>query len=486
MPGLDGHPGFFSGGHMAQAGSMFEFVNQYFDRAARTTDYPAGLLNVIKTCNSIYRLSFPFRRSDGTLESINAWRVEHSQHKMPTKGGIRYAPFVDEEEVKGLAALMTYKCAIVDLPYGGAKGAVQVDPKTYTVDELERITRRYTHELIKKNFIGPGVDVPAPDYGTGEREMAWIVDTYQAMNPGALDALACVTGKPIAEGGVRGRREATGRGLFFALREACSIPEDMQAVGLTPGLEGKRVIVQGLGNVGSHAARFCRDAGAVIVAIVEFEGAISRADGLDPDAVLEHRRQTGSILNFPGATNITPSAAGLELDCDVLIPAAIENVLTGSNAPRVKARIVLEGANGPTTPDAERVFRERGVLVIPDVYANAGGVTVSYFEWLKNLSHVRFGRLEKRLEENDEARFVRALERLTGKTLADDERRLLIHGSDEADIVSSGLEETMVVSYHAIRETLKQTPALEDLRAAAFRVALDKIARSYLDLGVFP
>ena len=471
---------------MAPTGSMFDFVNQYFDRAAATTDHPKGLLDVIKSCNSIYRISFPFRRPDGVLESINAWRVEHSHHKLPTKGGVRYAAFVDEEEVKGLAALMTYKCAIVDLPFGGAKGAVQVDPKKYTLEELERITRRYTHELIKKNFIGPGVDVPAPDYGTGEREMAWIVDTFQALNPGSLDALACVTGKPIAEGGVRGRREATGRGLYFALREACGVAEDMKKLGLTPGLEGKRVVVQGLGNVGSHVADFCHEAGAIIVGIVEYEGAISSPKGLDPQQVMRHRRETASLLNFPGASNMTPGAAGLELDCDVLIPAAIENVLTGDNAPRIKAKIVLEGANGPTTPDAERIFRERGVLVVPDVYANAGGVTVSYFEWLKNLSHVRFGRLQKRREENEEARLIRAVEKLTGKSLSDDERQLLVHGADEADIVNSGLEETMVVAYHQIRETLKETPALADLRAAAFRTALDKIARSYLEMGVFP
>ena len=471
---------------MPHAGSMFDFVNAYFDRAAVGSAYPPGLLDVIKACNSVYRFSFPFKRKDGSFETINAWRVEHSQHKMPTKGGIRYAPFVDEEEVKALAALMTYKCAIVDLPYGGAKGAVQVDPKQYDTSELERITRRYTHELIKKNFIGPGIDVPAPDYGTSEREMAWIVDTYLAHHPGALDGLASVTGKPIAEGGVRGRREATGRGLYFALREACGVTEDMRALGLSPGLDGKRVVVQGLGNVGYHAAKFCRDGGAVIVAIAEYDGAIANPKGLDPDAVVAHRRSTGSILGFPGASDITSTAAALELDCDVLIPAALENVLTGENAPRIKARIILEGANGPTTPDAERVFRDRGILVVPDVYANAGGVTVSYFEWLKNLSHVRFGRLEKRLEEADEARFVRALESLTGKRISDDERKLLIHGSDEQDIVNSGLEETMVVAYHAIREAYKQNPALGDLRAGAFRTAIDKIARSYLELGVYP
>jgi glutamate dehydrogenase (NAD(P)+) len=471
---------------MAQTGSMFDFVNQYFDRAAAGTSYPKGLLDVIKVCNSIYRFSFPFRRRDGTLVSINAWRVEHSHHKLPTKGGIRYAPFVDEEEVKALAALMTYKCAIVDLPYGGAKGAVQVDPRMFEPDELERITRRYTYELIRKNFIGPGVDVPAPDYGTSEREMAWVVDTYQALNPGALDGLGAVTGKPIAEGGVRGRREATGRGLFYALREACAVADDMKALGLTPGLDGKRIVVQGLGNVGSHAARFCREAGAIIVAIAEHDGAIVSDRGLDPDAVAAHRRDTGSILRFGGAQDLRPSAAALELDCDVLLPAALENVLTGENAGRIKAKIILEGANGPTTPEAEDLFRQRGVLVVPDVYANAGGVTVSYFEWLKNLSHVRFGRLEKRIEEADEARFVRALEQLTGKSLGEEERRQLVHGSDELDIVNSGLEETMVVAYHAIREAYMQDRALGDLRAAAFRIAIDKIARSYMDLGVFP
>jgi glutamate dehydrogenase (NAD(P)+) len=468
------------------AGSMFDFVNHYFDRAAAGSSFPPGLLDIVKACNSVYRFTFPFRRPDGTLERINAWRVEHSHHKVPTKGGIRYAAFVDEEEVKALAALMTYKCAIVDVPFGGAKGAVQVDPKKYAPEELERITRRYTHELAKKNFIGPGIDVPAPDYGTGEREMAWIVDTYMALNPGMLDGLGCVTGKPVTQGGVRGRKEATGRGLFFAIREVCGIADDMKALGLSTGLAGKRVIVQGLGNVGYHAAKFCREGGALIVAIAEHDGAIANPQGLDPDAVATHRKDSGSILGFPGATDMTDTGAALELDADILIPAALENVLTADNAPRIKAKIVLEGANGPTTPEAEDVFRERGVMVLPDIYANAGGVTVSYFEWLKNLSHVRFGRMQKRLEERDEANFVRAIERLTGKTVSDDERHLLVSGAGEEEIVNSGLEETMIVAYHGVRDTLKKTPELGDLRAAAFRTAIEKIGRSYLELGVFP
>lgn len=471
---------------MSTNGSMFDAVNTYFDRAAKGTSLPEGLLNIMKACNSVYRFTFPFRRSDGSLQNINAWRVEHSHHKMPTKGGIRFAEFVDEEEVKALAALMTYKCAIVDVPFGGAKGAVQVDPKAFQPEELERITRRYTHELVKKNFIGPGVDVPAPDYGTGEREMAWIVDTYMALNPGQLDALGCVTGKPVTQGGVRGRREATGRGLFFAIREVCSFADDMKTLGLDPGLAGKRVIVQGLGNVGYHAAKFCHEGGAVIVAIAEYEGAIANPKGLDPDAVAAHRRETKSILNFPGATNVEESAAAMELDADILIPAALENVLTADNAPRIKAKIILEGANGPTTPEAEEIFVKRGLMVLPDIYANAGGVTVSYFEWLKNLSHVRFGRMQKRLEERDEANFLRAIERLTGKSVSDEEKRLLVSGPGEEDIVNSGLEDTMVLAYQGIRDMLKKNPALGDLRSAAFRTAIEKIGKSYLELGVFP
>jgi glutamate dehydrogenase (NAD(P)+) len=466
--------------------NFFEEVNQYFDQAARFTDYPSGLLNQIRGCNSVYRFDFPLRRADGTIEVIRAWRVEHSHHKLPVKGGIRYAPEVYEEEVMALAALMTYKCAIVDVPYGGAKGGIQIDPRRYSVDELERVTRRYTHELVKKGFIGPGIDVPAPDYGTGEREMAWIVDTYAALNPGQLDALGCVTGKPVTQGGVRGRREATGRGLFFALREACNRAADMKRLGLATGLDGKRVVVQGLGNVGYHAAKFCREGGAVLTAIAEREGAISHASGLHEDEVLEHRRTTGSILNFPGANNIDNTADALELDCDVLIPAALEGVFTANNAPRVRAKIILEGANGPTTPAADPIFREKGILVIPDIYANAGGVTVSYFEWVKNLSHVRFGRMSKRHEMANELSMLRVIERATGKAFSDAERAALAKGPDEQDLVNSGLEETMIAAYQEIVQVKETHPGVPDLRIAAFLDAIHKVARSYTELGIFP
>jgi glutamate dehydrogenase (NAD(P)+) len=469
-----------------QAHPFEDAVNAYFDRAASFTGHPQGLLSQIRACNSVHAFQFPVRHADGHIEVVRAWRAEHSHHKLPTKGGIRFSLDADQSEVKALAALMTYKCAVVDVPFGGAKGAVQIDPRTTPVEVLERITRRYTHELAKKNLIGPGLDVPAPDAGTSQREMGWIVDTYAAFNPAGLDAIACVTGKPIAQGGIRGRTEATGRGLMYALRTACADATDMTALGLSTGLEGKRVVVQGLGNVGYHAATFLRAEGARVIAIAEREGAIVDERGLDVEAVAEHRTRTKSLLGFPGATAMTQSIGALELECDVLVPAALENQLTGDNAPRVKAKIVLEGANGPTTPAADDLFRHRRTLVIPDIYANAGGVTVSYFEWVKNLSHVRFGRLERRLQAATSARLLRAIESTTGKTFNDSERATLVPIADELTIVNSGLEDTMTLAYQALRDALRARPELGDLRTAAFFVAIEKIARSYQELGVFP
>jgi glutamate dehydrogenase (NAD(P)+) len=461
-------------------------VDYYFDRAAAFARVTPDLLEQVKVVNSVYRFRFPVRLADGSITVIHAWRVQHSHHRLPVKGGIRYSPDVTEEEVMGLAALMTYKCAVVDVPFGGAKGGVQIDPRTCPPEELERITRRYTHELAKKGFIGPGVDVPAPDYGTGEREMAWIADTYAALNPGNLDALACVTGKPVTQGGIRGRREATGRGLFYALREACAQAEEMKALGLTPGLQGKRLVVQGLGNVGYHVAKFCREGGAILVGLAEREGAIFCADGLDEDEVQAHRRSTGSILDFPGAKNVARAADALELDCDVLIPAALENQITADNAARIRARIILEGANGPTTPDGEEVLRARGVLVIPDLYANAGGVTVSYFEWLKNLAHIRFGWIEKRNTQAAGRRLLKAIEASTGARFTETQMREFVPELDELTLVNSGLEETMIAAYHEILETSRRDPRIPDLRTAAFVNAIEKVSRTYMELGIFP
>lgn len=465
--------------------SFFDAVSASFDKAARFTSWDPGILEQIKQCNSVYRMHFPVKVGN-KVEVIKAYRVQHSHHKTPCKGGIRFATTVNLDEVMALAALMTYKCAIVNVPFGGAKGGINIDPKKYTTYELEKITRRYTHELIKKNFIGPGTDVPAPDYGTGEREMAWILDTYLSMKPGEVDALGCVTGKPISQGGVRGRREATGLGVFYGIREICNTHELMAKLGLPGGIEGKRVIVQGLGNVGSHAARYFREGGAIIVGLCEFEGGIYNPEGLNEQEVIAHRKKEGTILNFPGATNILHSPDTLEMDCDILVPAALENVINGDNAANIKAKIVAEAANGPLTPEADEILIKKGVLVVPDMYLNAGGVTVSYFEWLKNLSHVRYGRMEKRFTENQNLTILAELERLTGKKVSDKERKLIAHGAEEADIVYSGLEETMIGATREILDTWNSNPEIPDMRTAAYVVAINKVGTSYAELGIFP
>ena len=466
--------------------SFFENVNKTFDKAAAFTKWDPGVLEQIKECNAVYQMKFPVKMDDGRIDVIEAYRVQHSQHKTPCKGGIRFAAEVNQDEVMALAALMTYKCAIVNVPFGGAKGGIKVDPKKYSAYELEKITRRYTAELIRKNFIGPGTDVPAPDYGTGEREMSWILDTYSSLRPGEIDAAGCVTGKPVTQGGVRGRREATGLGVFFGLREVCNMPDIMKKLGLTTGVEGKRVVVQGLGNVGYHTAKFFQDAGSKIIGLAEYEGAIYNEEGLDIDDVFQNRRKTGTILNFPGAKNFAKNTDALEMDCDILIPAALENVIDGENAPKIKAKLIGEAANGPLTPEADEVFAKKGIIVVPDMYLNAGGVTVSYFEWLKNLSHVRYGRLEKRFTENMNAHILGQIEAVSGKKVDSEEKEFILHGADEVDLVYSGLEETMITATREILEVWKTNPQIPDMRTAAFVVAINKVGTSYAELGIFP
>ncbi|MGH7507989.1 MAG: Glu/Leu/Phe/Val family dehydrogenase [Gemmatimonadales bacterium] len=471
---------------MSVGASFLDQVDRAFDRGARHTRHDPTLLANIKACKNLFYTSFPIKRDDGRIEVMHAWRAEHSHHKLPCKGGIRYAEAVDADEVQALAALMTYKCALVDVPFGGAKGGIRLNPKRYSEEELERITRRYVFELVRKNFIGPGLDVPAPDVGTSSREMAWIADTYTQLRPGELDALGCVTAKPVSAGGIRGRVEATGRGVFYGVREVCRVAEDMKALGLAPGIEGKRVVVQGLGNVGYFAARFFQEAGAVLVGLAESEGAIANPKGLDLEKVMAYRRERRTVVDFPGATTLKRREDALELECDILIPAALERQITAENAGRVKARIVAEAANGPTTPEADEILGRRNVMVIPDAYINAGGVTVSYFEWVKNLGHVRFGRMQKRHEQGAHRRLLQAVEGVTGRSFTEEEIAQVTHGASEEDLVNSGLEETMIGAYHPIREVRKRQRDEVDLRIAAMIVAIDKVALSYEQLGIFP
>ncbi|HMI78292.1 MAG TPA: Glu/Leu/Phe/Val dehydrogenase [Ferruginibacter sp.] len=466
--------------------SFFQSVERSFDKAAKFTQWDLGILEQIKACNSVYQMRFPVKRDDGSIEVIEAYRVQHSHHKAPCKGGIRFSDEVNQDEVMALASLMTYKCAIVNVPFGGGKGGIKINPKKYSEYELEKITRRYTSELVKKNFIGPGIDVPAPDYGTGAREMAWIVDTYASLKPGEIDAAGCVTGKPVTQGGVRGRTEATGLGVFFGIREVCNMADVMKKQGLSIGIEGKTVVVQGMGNVGFYCAKFFREHGAKVIGIAEYEGAIFNANGLNEEEVFQHRKTTGSILNFPGSTNLALTTDALELECDILIPAALENVINGQNAPRVKAKIIGEAANGPCTPEADEIFTQKGILCVPDMYLNAGGVTVSYFEWLKNLSHVRYGRMEKRFTENLNSHILSQIEELSGKKVSAAERTFIMHGPEEVDLVHSGLEETMITATREIMQIWKDNPSIPDMRTAAYVNAINKVANSYAELGIFP
>jgi glutamate dehydrogenase (NAD(P)+) len=462
---------------------FFDQVNEAFDKAAQYSQYDQGLLDQMKICNNVYHVTFPLERDDGSIEVIEGWRVEHSHHKLPTKGGIRFSTTVNEDETMALAALMTYKCAVVDVPFGGAKGGIKIDKSRFSDDEIERITRRYTYELLKKDFLGPGSDVPAPDYGTGAREMGWILDTYRQLRSD-INAEACVTGKPIPQGGVRGRTEATGRGVYFGIREACQSKRDMQELGLDPGLEGKTFVVQGLGNVGYHAAQNMIQGGAIMVGVAEIEGSIYDPEGIDLERLMNYREDTGSIMGFGDAKELVNNTAVLEAECDILIPAALENQLTEENAPNIQAKIIGEAANGPTTSSAHEILTEKGALIIPDTYLNAGGVTVSYFEWLKNLSHVRFGRMEKRFEESSYRKILNVIENISDRSFSETEMSVLAQGADEKDLVDSGLEETMITSYKELNELRKKHDI--DLRTAAFLSAINKVGIIYDQMGIFP
>ncbi len=469
--------------------SFRESVDLMFNRAAALMNLSPGLEEKIRVCNATYVVRFGVRLR-GRIHTFTGYRSVHSEHMEPVKGGIRYAPSVHQDEVEALAALMTYKCALVETPFGGSKGGLCIDPRNYEVHELEAITRRFAYELAKRDLINPAQNVPAPDMGTSEREMAWIADQYARMNTTDINARACVTGKPLNSGGIKGRVEATGRGVQFALREFFRHPEDVARAHLSGSLAGKRVVVQGLGNVGYHAASFLRaEDDARIIAIIERDGALLSADGLDPDAVRDWIAEHGGVKGFPGAEYVADGPAALETDCDILIPAALEGVINMSNAARINARLIIEAANGPITAGADEILRERQVVIIPDLYANAGGVTVSYFEWVKNLSHIRFGRMQRRNEEAHASLLVRELERLSadrelGWELSPDFKRRYLQGADELTLVRSGLDDTMRTAYQSFAEVWRTRKDVHDLRTAAFIVAIERVADSYRAKGL--
>ena len=469
--------------------SFRDSVDLMFNRAVGLMDLPPGLEEKIRVCNSTYVVRFGVRLR-GQIQTFVGYRSVHSEHMEPVKGGIRYAPSVNQDEVEALAALMTYKCALVEAPFGGSKGGLRIDPRQYDEHELEQITRRFTYELAKRDLINPSQNVPAPDMGTSEREMAWMADQYARMNTTDINARACVTGKPAHAGGIQGRVEATGRGVQYALREYFRYPEDVAKSGMTGSLDGKRVIVQGLGNVGYHAAKFLSaEDGAIITGVIERDGAVVDEKGLDVEAVHHWISAHGGVTGYAEGTYVQDGAKVLEADCDILIPAALEAVINLDNAKRIKAPLIIEAANGPVTAGADEILRNKGIVIIPDMYANAGGVTVSYFEWVKNLSHIRFGRMERRQEEARHQLLVNELEALSRSmgenwTLTPDFKDKYLRGAGELELVRSGLDDTMRGAYQSMREVWHERDDVEDLRVAAYLVSIDRVASSYRAKGL--
>ncbi|MTE02009.1 glutamate dehydrogenase [Paracoccus sp. YIM 132242] len=469
--------------------SFRDSVERMFTHAAGLMDLQPGLEEKIRVCNSTYTVRFGVRLR-GQIHTFTGYRSVHSEHMEPVKGGIRYSPDVTQDEVEALAALMTYKCALVEVPFGGSKGGLCIDPRAWNEDELERITRRFTYELSRRNLISPSQNVPAPDMGTGEREMAWMADAYKRLHPDDINAKACVTGKPRHAGGIEGRVEATGRGVQYALREFFRHADVMKKAGLEGGLGGKRVVVQGLGNVGYHAAQFLSvEDKALVTTVIERDGAISNPQGINIDALRGHIRATGGVKGFTGGDYREIGLAALEDDCDILIPAAVESVIHDGNADRIRAKLIIEAANGPVTADADAILRRKGVVIIPDMYANAGGVTVSYFEWVKNLSQISLGRLERRHEEARSRMLVEELERISADTgtnfkLATGFKEAFLHGADELDLVRSGLDDTMREAFKKMKEVWMTNPRVDDMRTAGYVVAIRRISNVYGSLGL--
>jgi glutamate dehydrogenase (NAD(P)+) len=438
--------------------NFLQTFNHFYDTAIKDLSIPKGLSDQIKSCDSVYHLRFPITLDNGEIKVIDAWHGEHSHHMSPLKGGIRFSSVVNEDEVRALASLMTFKCALVNVPFGGGKGGIKIDSKDYSITELERITRRYTFELYSRNSLGPNTYVPATDYGTTSREMSWIYSTYKTLSNSNIDSAASVTSKNIAQGGVSGRKEATGRGVFIGLRELLEDKEEMAKINLKTGIKDKKVIIQGFGNVGFHTAYFLEAAGAKIIGICEYNGSIYNSDGLSPDSVKSWLKNGKNLSEYENCKFYDDPYHVFYEECDILVPAALEEVINESNMYKIKAKIIAEGANGPVTYEADKYLAKNNTIILPDLYLNSGGVIVSYFEWLKNLNHVRWGRIEN--QGGDSVK--------------------------EVDLINNALNETMCQAFEEIRTKRRDLKNKITYREAAYKIGIEKIAHTYAEMGIFP
>lgn len=460
-----------------------ENVNAFVLKAAKALKLKDDLINHIRSTHSVIQVNVGIKIKN-KIENFTGWRAVHSEHRLPSKGGIRYSPHVNQDETEALAALMTYKCAVADIPFGGSKGSLKIDPNKYTEQELKSITHLYAERLIKKGFLSPATNVPAPDVGTGEREMVWIMDTYKNLFPNDINYLACVTGKPIAYGGIRGRAASTGRGVEESIREYLRHEKLYKRAKLKPIISENKIIIQGFGKVGKSLAieLFTRDQ-AKIIAIGEYDGYLHNEQGIDIPSVVRHFDKTRSFKNFKGAKFIDKPDEILTLQCDILIPAALESAINMRNVEKIKTKLIVEAANGPVTYNADEFLNKKGIDILPDIYVNSGGVVVSYFEWVKNITHVRFGRLQRRYEENKMNELIHVVEDATGRTIPEKYKQNIIQGVQEVDLVNSGLEDVMRETFKEILKNLKILKK-SSLRTAAYAIALNKLKQFHQDMGV--
>jgi len=462
--------------------TFLENVDMMVNDTITKINIDSNIAKILKTCRSVLQVKFPVKIKN-QIEIFHGWRAVHSTHRLPVKGGLRFSTNVNQEEVEALASLMTFKCAVVDVPFGGAKGGLLIDPKQYDEESLEKITKKFARELIRKGYLSPARDVPAPDMGTSQREMGWILDAYKSLRPDDINHAACVTGKSTDHGGIKGRLEATGRGVCEALKEFFRHSNELTKHSIDGTLSDQTIIIQGFGNVGINSAKALYDNGARIIGVAEREGGIFSEDGIDIYQLEKYQSEKQTILNFPNTQNVKNSIDLLSYKCDILIPAALEGVITLNNADTIQAKIICEGANGPITYRANKKLLEKKKVIIPDIYANAGGVTVSYFEWIRNTSHIRMGRLNKRYEEDRGEAIIKAIQSISDKNIPKNLIKQLVHGANEEDIIASGLEDTMRTSFQDMLEN-KEKYDLDSYRMSAYAVALKKIEKSYLELGI--